>query len=158
MSTKFWLLRNAPGQAPFVARCLNGESAQESLAPCERDILIGHNLSLSYRFPRELLPGWRALEAAVLATANRYLRTTDTAAIPASEAPLKLTGTSLRVSVTLCERLQIDVEDGHREIVIAVVLVLENNPQELIADINLSRIVLARSRLHLQVGDSERCA
>ena len=66
------------GQAPFVARCLNGESAQESLPPCERDILIGHNLSLSYRFPRELLPGWRALEAAVLATANRYLRTTDT--------------------------------------------------------------------------------
>ena len=63
------------GQAPFVARCLSGESAEESLAPCERDILIGNNLSLSYRFPRELLPGWRALDAAILATANRYLKT-----------------------------------------------------------------------------------
>jgi hypothetical protein len=63
------------GQAPFVARCLTGTSADESLAPCERDVLIGDNLSLSYRFPRELLPGWRALDAAVLASAAGFLKT-----------------------------------------------------------------------------------
>lgn len=62
-------------ETPFVARCLAGESAEESLAPCERDILVGDGLSLSYRFPKELLPGWRALDAAVLATATGYLKT-----------------------------------------------------------------------------------
>lgn len=63
------------GETPFVARCLAGESAEESLAPCERDLLVGDGLSLSYRFPKELLPGWRALDAAVLATAASYLKT-----------------------------------------------------------------------------------
>jgi hypothetical protein len=63
------------GQTPFVARCLSDTSADESLAPCERDVLIGDNLSLSYRFPRELLPGWRALDAAVLASAAGFLKT-----------------------------------------------------------------------------------
>lgn len=63
------------GETPFVARCLAGESAEESLAPCERDILISDNLSLSYRFPKELLPGWRALDAAVMATAASFLKT-----------------------------------------------------------------------------------
>jgi hypothetical protein len=63
------------GQAPFVARCLSGLTADEELAPCERDVLIGDSLSLSYRFPRELLPGWRALDAAVLATAAGFLKT-----------------------------------------------------------------------------------
>ena len=63
------------GEAPFVARCLSGENAAQSLAPCERDILVGDNLSLSYRFPKELLPGWRALDAAVRATAADFLKT-----------------------------------------------------------------------------------
>jgi hypothetical protein len=63
------------GDAPFVARCLSGTSAEESLAPCERDIHVGGNLSLTYRFPRELLQGWRSLDAAVLATARTLVRT-----------------------------------------------------------------------------------
>lgn len=62
------------GQA-FVARCLVGESAAESLAPCERDIHVGDNLSLSYRFPRELLGDWRKLDKAVLSKAVSMLRT-----------------------------------------------------------------------------------
>ena len=48
-----------PDGGAFVARCLVGESAAESLAPCERDIHVGDNLSLSYRFPTELLGDWR---------------------------------------------------------------------------------------------------
>jgi hypothetical protein len=64
-----------PGDTPFVARCLSGPSADESLAPCERDVQVGENLSLAYRFPKELLAEWRALDAAVLAETSRILRT-----------------------------------------------------------------------------------
>jgi hypothetical protein len=63
------------GEEPFVARCLSGPSAEESLAPCERDIELGDNLSLSYRFPRELLGDWRAVEAAIRKKAATMLKT-----------------------------------------------------------------------------------
>ena len=61
---------------PFVARCLTGAAAQESLAPCARDIQIGDNLSLSYRFPRELLRQWPALESAIRIKALSMLKST----------------------------------------------------------------------------------
>jgi hypothetical protein len=61
-------------EQPFVARCMSGPDASNSLAPCERDVLMGDGLSLTYRFPKELLPGWRALDAAVMATARSYLK------------------------------------------------------------------------------------
>jgi hypothetical protein len=60
---------------PFVARCLSGPSAEESLAPCERDVDFGDNLSLTYRFPRELLADWRTLDATVMARATGMLKT-----------------------------------------------------------------------------------
>lgn len=71
------ILAVAPREAgaPYVARCLDGELAQTSLAPCERDLLIGDGLALTYRFPRRLLADWHALDAAVLETARFYLRT-----------------------------------------------------------------------------------
>lgn len=62
-----------PGEEPFVARCLSGVAAEESLAPCERDIHLGDNLSLSYRFPLALLGDWRALDEAVGAKAALML-------------------------------------------------------------------------------------
>ena len=52
-----------------------GADAGQSLAPCERDLLVGERLSLTYRFPRQLLGDWRALDAAVAATAARILQT-----------------------------------------------------------------------------------
>lgn len=61
---------------PFVARCLTGDSAAESLAPCARDIQIGDNLSLSYRFPRERLKDWPALEASIRAKVQTMLHLT----------------------------------------------------------------------------------
>lgn len=61
------------GEPPFVARCLSGTEAEESLAPCERDVFVGKDLSLTYRFPRELLGEWRALDRAVIAKANAML-------------------------------------------------------------------------------------
>lgn len=62
-----------PGDTPFVARCLTGPSAAESLAPCERDIQVGKNLSLSYRFPAELLGQWNVLDETVRAKAALML-------------------------------------------------------------------------------------
>jgi hypothetical protein len=64
----------ADGQT-FVARCLVGESAEASLAPCERDIHVGDGLSLTYRFPRELLGEWARLDAAIRTKAMSMLRT-----------------------------------------------------------------------------------
>jgi hypothetical protein len=64
-----------PGKNPFVARCLSGPSAQESLAPCERDIQVGDDLSLTYRFPRELLGNWQALDAAITGKVAGMLKT-----------------------------------------------------------------------------------
>jgi hypothetical protein len=63
-----------PGRASFVARCLTGASAAASLAACERDVHLGERLSLSYRFPEELLENWAALDAAVAAKAAELLR------------------------------------------------------------------------------------
>lgn len=63
------------GGEPFVARCLVGDGAETSLAPCERDIHVGRDLSLTYRFPRQLLPDWAELDAAVRAKAASMLGT-----------------------------------------------------------------------------------
>jgi len=69
------LVAQRPGEStPYVARCMTGAGAEESLAPCERDVLVGDELSLSYRFPKELLPDWQRLDAAVAATATRMLK------------------------------------------------------------------------------------
>lgn len=64
-----------PGKDPFVARCLSGPTAEESLAPCERDIHVGDGLSLTYRFPREFLGDWQALDAAIAAQTAHALKT-----------------------------------------------------------------------------------
>ncbi|PWK65812.1 hypothetical protein [Aminobacter sp. AP02] len=61
------------GEPTFVARCLSGIEAEESLAPCERDVFVGKDLSLTYRFPRELLGEWRELDRAVVAKTNAML-------------------------------------------------------------------------------------
>jgi hypothetical protein len=48
----------------FVARCIE-DSTEHLIAPCERDIQVGANLSAIVRFPLTLLEDWRALDAAV---------------------------------------------------------------------------------------------
>ena len=62
------------GGAPFVARCLSGPVASELLAECERDIFVGEELSLTYRFPSELLADWRRLDAAVRGYAGTVVK------------------------------------------------------------------------------------
>lgn len=65
------------GKEPFVARCLSGPAGERSLAPCERGIHVGNGLSLTYRFPAELLGEWRALDAAVTNKAAELLQTAE---------------------------------------------------------------------------------
>lgn len=48
----------------FVARCIK-DSAEHLIAPCERDIQVGANLSAVIRFPSVLLEDWQSLEAAM---------------------------------------------------------------------------------------------
>jgi len=62
-------------KSPFVARCLTGQAETSSLAPCERDIDIGDDLSLTIRFPADVLPEWVKLEALVREHARAMLRT-----------------------------------------------------------------------------------
>lgn len=63
------------GEEAFVARCLAGRAAAESIAGCERDVHVGDRLSLTYRFPEAILQNWRALDAAVLAKMAELLQT-----------------------------------------------------------------------------------
>lgn len=63
-----------PGTTPFAARCLAGEAAERSLSPCERDVHVGDGLTLTYRFPKELLSEWRALDARVLDLSDRLIQ------------------------------------------------------------------------------------
>jgi hypothetical protein len=63
------------GDTPYVARCLDGPAAEESLAACERDVLVGDELSLVYRFPRGMLGDWKAVDAAVVARIRSLLET-----------------------------------------------------------------------------------
>jgi hypothetical protein len=48
----------------FVARCIE-DSTEHLIAPCERDIQVGTNLSAVVRFPAALLDDWRALDASI---------------------------------------------------------------------------------------------
>lgn len=64
------------GAEPLVSRCVTGAAAAEMLAPCERDIQVGSDLSLVYRFPRALLAEWPALESAIRARALEMVQTT----------------------------------------------------------------------------------
>ncbi len=59
---------------PFVMRCLAGKTARESLAPCERDIHLGNDLSLTYRMPPELAGEWREVERKIRLLADGFLR------------------------------------------------------------------------------------
>ncbi|MBX3579848.1 MAG: hypothetical protein KF723_21815 [Rhizobiaceae bacterium] len=63
------------GKEPFVARCLTGPSAAQSLAPCERDVHLGDGLSVTYRFPGELLGEWKDLDARVVGKVAAMLKT-----------------------------------------------------------------------------------
>jgi hypothetical protein len=53
----------AASSPDFVARCIAGAQAEHALAPCERDIAIGDDLTVKYRFPARLLAEHVVLDA-----------------------------------------------------------------------------------------------
>lgn len=55
------------GEPAFAVRCLKDDSMPTGSHSCLRDINVGRDLSVTYRFSRNLLPDWRRLDAAVLA-------------------------------------------------------------------------------------------
>lgn len=58
-----------PDADPYAVRCLMPETpAQSTSADCQRDVHAGNDLVVLYRFSSQLLPQWKAMDAAVLAT------------------------------------------------------------------------------------------
>jgi hypothetical protein len=57
-------------QPVFVARCIDGPQAEDTLAPCERDVFFEDDLTVKYRFPRRLLAEYGALDREVMAFIN----------------------------------------------------------------------------------------
>ncbi len=60
------------GPHPYVVRCQMLETDKHD-ATCMRDVHVGDNLSLTYRFSRKHLEQWRAIEAALTNIVRGYL-------------------------------------------------------------------------------------
>lgn len=61
-----------PDGSDYAVRCMMPASeSQSSSADCQRDIHIGRDLSVLYRFSSRLLPQWQAMEAGVRAYLGR---------------------------------------------------------------------------------------
>jgi hypothetical protein len=70
------------GLRPYVVRCLiEGADASgfSTRTGCQRDIFIGEDLSLTYRFSVDLLPSWRQIEQDVRERFEKALLGADTA-------------------------------------------------------------------------------
>ena len=65
------------GTLPFIARCLDATTTKDNFAGCQRDIFVGEDLQLTYRFPRELLQDWREVEEQMRAFARDHMLRAD---------------------------------------------------------------------------------
>lgn len=55
-----------PGRSDYVLRCLlPGRETTSSSADCQRDVHIGKDLTILYRFSAKLLPQWQAIDESV---------------------------------------------------------------------------------------------
>lgn len=58
----------------YVVRCrLPAKVAEASTADCQRDVHVGHDLNLLYRFSSTLLPAWEELDGRILAFAKAHI-------------------------------------------------------------------------------------
>lgn len=64
-----------PGQDPFVVRCLEETAFPKGSRNCMRDLNLGDNLSVDYRFSAKLLPQWKALDTAIDGYASKAMAT-----------------------------------------------------------------------------------
>ncbi|GHC61987.1 hypothetical protein [Limoniibacter endophyticus] len=58
---------------PFIALCLKGAWARETLTSCTRDVRLSEKLTISYQFSNAMLMRWPEMEDAVLRTASSFL-------------------------------------------------------------------------------------
>ena len=69
------LLTATTSGAVYAVRCiLPKSSAQATAADCQRDIHVGRDLALLYRFSSNLLPQWEKIDAAMLEFATRHIK------------------------------------------------------------------------------------
>ncbi|MGH6763200.1 MAG: hypothetical protein ACRECW_16630 [Phyllobacterium sp.] len=59
---------------PFVARCLDEDVSKAISTACQRDVHFGDGLQLIYRFPRELIGEWQAIDTAIGTFASNHLK------------------------------------------------------------------------------------
>ena len=59
---------------PFVARCLDAKTSKDNFASCQRDIFVGEDLQLTYRFPREMLKDWQQIEEQMRSFAKTHIK------------------------------------------------------------------------------------
>jgi hypothetical protein len=65
---------NRDGDTPYAVRCLlPAAPALSTSADCQRDIHIGRDLVVLYRFSSQLLPQWQAIDTAVVTFLNNRL-------------------------------------------------------------------------------------
>ena len=61
--------------AIYAVRCmLPRAKAQATAADCQRDIHVGRDLTMLYRFSSNLLPQWEKIDSAMLEFATRHIR------------------------------------------------------------------------------------
>lgn len=61
--------------AVYAVRCILPRSrAQATAADCQRDIQVGRDLTLLYRFSSNLLPQWEKIDSAMLEFATRHIK------------------------------------------------------------------------------------
>lgn len=59
----------------YAVRCiLPGSKAQATAADCQRDIHVGRDLTLLYRFSSNLLPQWEKIDSAILEFATKHIK------------------------------------------------------------------------------------
>jgi hypothetical protein len=59
----------------YVVRCLLPKTpAEATTADCQRDIHVGRDLTLLYRFSSRLLPQWETLDARLQAFAGNHIQ------------------------------------------------------------------------------------
>ncbi|WP_426230099.1 hypothetical protein [Pararhizobium sp. DWP3-4] len=65
---------NRDGDTPYAVRCMMPATpALSSSADCQRDIHIGRDLVVLYRFSSQLLPQWHAIDTAITTFLNQRL-------------------------------------------------------------------------------------
>jgi hypothetical protein len=72
------LTGDATSENPFVARCILPKADKDATSSdCQRDIHVGKDLTLLYRFSSALLPQWRALDEQVRRFSDERLNTSS---------------------------------------------------------------------------------